>query len=116
MPNPPQGRPALQTLFGACALALGGALVFLVFRPAGRPAQAASFTSSAECAACHAEVYGEWQASWHSRAWTDPDVLALSNDFANSDCIDCHAPRPVFETGVGQRVLPRSSRRAEGVD
>ena len=37
-------------------------------------------------------------------------------NFANKDCIDCHAPRPVFETGIGQRVLPRTSRRSEGVD
>jgi hypothetical protein len=43
-------------------------------------------------------------------------VRALSNDFANADCIDCHAPRPVFETGIGKRVLPRASRRSEGVD
>lgn len=97
-------------------LALGGALTMLVFRDPPPAAAARSFQSSDECAACHAEVAAEWQASWHSRAWTDPDVLALSNDFANTDCIDCHAPRPVFETGIGKRVLPRSSRRAEGVD
>lgn len=74
------------------------------------------FTSSAQCQTCHAEVYAEWSVSWHAQAWTDPEVRLLSNDFRNSDCIDCHAPRPVFETGVGQRVLPRSARQAEGVD
>jgi len=46
----------------------------------------------------------------------DNFVLALSENFSNTDCIDCHAPRPVFYTGIGNRVLPRSSRRAEGVD
>ena len=68
--------------------------------------------------ACHEEVFAEWQDSWHARSWTDPDVRApsQSNNFLNKDCIDCHAPRPVFETGVGNRVLPRSSRRSEGVD
>lgn len=105
-----------RTLAGLLVLGLGGGLLFAVLRPPPPPAEARVFTSSEQCAACHAEVYGEWRNSWHSRSWTDPDVLALSNDFANTDCIDCHAPRPVFETGVGQRVLPRSARRAEGVD
>lgn len=76
----------------------------------------ARFESSVECRDCHAEVYGEWEGSWHARSWTDPDVRSLSDDFQNGDCIDCHAPRPVFETGVGERVLPRTARRAEGVD
>jgi hypothetical protein len=87
-----------------------------VFRPPAAPAPARSFASSKQCAECHAEAYAEWESSWHALAWEDPEVRLLSNDFANTDCIDCHAPRPVFETGVGKRVLPRASRRAEGVD
>lgn len=77
-----------------------------------------TWTSSRQCMSCHEEVFAEWQDSWHARSWTDPDVRApsQSNNFQNKDCIDCHAPRPVFETGVGNRVLPRSSRRSEGVD
>jgi hypothetical protein len=43
-------------------------------------------------------------------------VRKLSNDFSNTDCIDCHAPQPIFETGVGNRVLPRTTRQVEGVD
>src|SRR5690349_4956978 len=91
-------------------------LLALIYQSPPAPAQSRAFLSSEQCAACHAQVFAEWKESWHSRSWSDPDVLALSNDFANSDCIDCHAPRPVFETGIGQRVLPRTTRRAEGVD
>ncbi|HTF89124.1 MAG TPA: multiheme c-type cytochrome [Planctomycetota bacterium] len=109
-------RISLRQFSGFVLLGLGAAVTFFVFRPVEAPAESRVFTSSDQCAACHATVFAEWQQSWHSRAWEDPDVQALSNDFANTDCIDCHAPRPVFETGVGQRVLPRSSRRAEGVD
>ena len=65
---------------------------------------------------CHAEPYAEWEASQHAISWTNPRVRFLSNDFANQDCIDCHAPRPVFVTGIGERVLPRTARRHEGVD
>lgn len=107
-----------RTLAGAVVLVLGAAALWAVF--AGGPKADASppraFTSSEQCRECHADAYAEWADSWHSRAWSDPEVRALSNDFANADCIDCHASQPVFETGVGRRVLPRASRRGEGVD
>lgn len=105
-----------RALLGLVVLVLAAAAVFAVFRPGVPEAAPTVFRSSSECRDCHAEVYGEWEGSWHAQSWTDPDVRALSNDFANTDCIDCHAPRPVFETGVDQRVLPRVARRQEGVD
>jgi hypothetical protein len=106
-----------RLLAGLVLLAATAALLFAVFRAPPSAAEPRAFTSSSECQQCHARVYAEWEGSWHARAWTDPDVRALSNDFANADCIDCHAPRrPVLETGLGNRVLPRSARRAEGVD
>lgn len=97
-------------------LALAGWALASVFAPPPAAAPAREFVSSTQCRECHAQPFAEWESSWHAQAWTDPDVRALSNDFANTDCIDCHAPLPVFETGLGQRVLPRASRRAEGVD
>ncbi len=106
----------LRSLAGLLVVALAGWLVVSLSR-SGAPAQpAAAFTSSMQCRECHAVQYAEWESSWHARAWTDEDVRALSFDFANKDCIDCHAPRPVFETGIGNRVLPRSFRQTEGVD
>jgi hypothetical protein len=68
------------------------------------------------CGDCHAEVYREWEASWHARSWTEPEVRRLSNDFANVECLACHAPRPVFETGLAERVLPRDAFFSDGVD
>jgi len=101
---------------GVIVVGLGAWALAAVFAPPEPAAPARAFTSSRQCAQCHAQVFAEWRESWHARSWDDPDVRALSNDFSNTDCIDCHAPRPVFETGIGQRVLPRSSRRSEGVD
>jgi hypothetical protein len=72
--------------------------------------------SSQQCAQCHAQVFDEWKVSWHAQAFTDADVRAQTNDFANKDCIDCHAPQPVLSTALGDRVLPRATRRIEGVD
>lgn len=74
------------------------------------------WVSSQQCAECHQQIWDEWASSPHANSWNNEDVRAQSDQFANKDCIDCHAPRPVFETGVGERVLPRSARRAEGVD
>lgn len=109
-------QTSIRIFAGLLVSAVAALALYQVFQPPAAPAEARQFTSSMDCAQCHAEPFREWQDSWHSRSWTDPDVRALSNDFANTDCIDCHAPRPVFETGLANRVLPRAARRAEGVD
>ena len=101
---------------GLLALTSAGLLWALFVEPEPPPAPARAFESSRQCAECHAQVYAEWETSGHAQAWTNPEVRAQSNDFQNADCIDCHAPRPILETGLGQRVLPRSTRRVEGVD
>ena len=112
----------MKTLLG-CILALCGAwFLFSVYRSEPEwdeiesPAGPRVFTSSRECQECHAEVYAEWEGSQHAMSWNNPAVRERSNDFSNQDCIDCHAPRPIFVTGVGERVLPRATRRSEGVD
>ena len=76
----------------------------------------AEWVSSEQCRECHTQIWDEWASSPHANSWLNEDVRVQSDQFANKDCIDCHAPRPVFETGLGERVLPRSARRAEGVD
>ena len=107
---------AMRILTGLVVLVITGWILKAVFGPGAPEAPPRSFTSSQECKQCHEEVFAEWTESWHSKSWVDPDVLSLSNNFSNTDCIACHAPRPVFETGVDMRVLPRFSRRSEGVD
>lgn len=106
----------MKQLAGLIVLALAAWLLLALFGPTPAPASALQFTSSQQCRECHVEVYAEWEQSWHARSWIDEDVREQSKDFADTNCIDCHAPRPVFETGIGQRVLPRTSRRVEGVD
>jgi len=109
---------AARATTAVLAVVASAALLVSIFRPMPATSRESSlaFSSSAQCRSCHPREYAEWESSWHAQAWNDADVRALSNDFANTDCIDCHAPLPVFETGIGKRVLPRSSRRAEGVD
>ncbi|MCB9904275.1 MAG: hypothetical protein H6831_07700 [Planctomycetes bacterium] len=106
----------VRAVLGLLVVVLGGWLATMVFQKPTEAQPPREFTSSRQCMECHAEVYAEWETSWHAQSWIDPDVRALSNDFANTDCIDCHAPRPIFESGIGKRVLPRAARRSEGVD
>lgn len=113
-----------RRILGCALLLAGGWLGYRLFVAAppdgeagnGGAGGASVWHSSSQCQSCHEQVHGEWKESWHAQSWIDPEVRLLSSDFANADCIDCHAPRPVFETGIGQRVLPRSVRRVEGVD
>ena len=108
----------MRALLGALVLGLGAWALVAVFSEPPAESPPTTWTSSFECIECHAAVGREWQESWHAQSWTDPLVRApdQSNDFANTDCIDCHAPRGVFATGIGQRVLPRNVRQVEGVD
>jgi hypothetical protein len=73
------------------------------------------FTSSEQCKACHEDVYAEWRSSHHAIAYTNPEVRKLSDDFRNKECQACHLPRPILETGLGRRPLPRYDRPNEGV-
>ncbi len=100
----------------ALLLAAGGCLVlFLALRPEPA-APAIEIASSRQCLECHADVAAEWEASHHAIAFTNPEVVALSQDFRNEECLACHAPRPVLDFAPGQRVLARSTDRALGVD
>lgn len=110
-------RDLARRTLGGVALILGAVSLWAVLRtPSAAAVAPRPFTSSEQCKECHAQEYVEWSTSWHAQSWSDPEVRTLSNEFANTDCIDCHAPQPVFETGIGVRVLPRSARRGEGVD
>jgi hypothetical protein len=74
--------------------------------------------SSKDCRPCHEEVYREWEQSHHRISYTNPEVQLLSTGFQGEglDCLPCHLPRPVPETGFGVRPLERAVRHDEGVD
>jgi hypothetical protein len=106
-----------RTLAGLTLLVLGLWFAWtLLESPAPEPAPPTEFTSAAQCGECHPQQHDEWRASWHGRSWIDPEFIRLSNQRENTDCIDCHAPRPVFITGLENRVILRSYNRNEGVD
>lgn len=101
----------LSLLIALCGIAF---LIKIVIPPSN--AEPLRLLSSAQCLDCHAGVAEEWQASHHKFAYENPEVRKLSNDFANQECIACHAPRPVLGFEPGERVLARQSERGLGVD
>jgi hypothetical protein len=107
---------SLRPILGLLVLCATGWLLFVLLRSEPAVAQTTAWTSSEQCASCHPDAFETWQRSEHANAWTGHAVRAQSNDFANQDCIDCHAPQPVFSFALGERVLGRATRRPEGVD
>lgn len=111
----------MRIVLGICLLLLASWFLSALL---GTPEEQAAaqgpteWISSAQCAECHRQIYDEWKDSPHANSWNNEDVRApsQSDNFAKKDCIDCHAPAPVFETGLGERVQPRPARRSEGVD
>ena len=69
---------------------------------------------SAFCADCHPADFAEHQANTHGRAFTDEEVRMATGRFSQADCIICHTPRPVFETGIGQNPIRRYFGLEEG--
>lgn len=106
----------VRAIAGVLVLALGAWALVSIYRTPEVIQEPVAWESSNQCSECHTEAFTEWKGSWHAQSWTDVEVRKLSQDFATTDCIDCHAPQPVFETGIGNRVLPRATRRIEGVD
>ena len=111
-------------------LAVLATLLFVIGRDADAPAPLVTGTvdataafvpgGPATCLPCHEQVVAEWRDSMHAAAFTDPQVRApdQADDFRKTECLPCHAPRPLFEHGIepGARVLARVERRADGVD
>lgn len=59
------------------------------------------------CAECHPAIYAEHERSTHGRAFTDNEVRLATGRFDHGDCIVCHTPRPIFETGIGMNPRRR---------
>lgn len=103
-----------------CVVALGG-IVASSFVPHGADQQGADAAQSgaltnADCQRCHQAVYEEWRGSMHAVSWTSPDVQAAFQHFGHDrKCESCHAPVPIFQTGIDKPVEFRKLHREEGV-
>lgn len=69
---------------------------------------------SSFCATCHPTIYAEHEQSTHGRAFSDEEVRLATARFSHQDCIICHTPRPIFETGLGMNPIRRHHGLEEG--
>ena len=66
------------------------------------------------CASCHPSQYAEHEQNTHGRAFSDEEVRLATARFSQQDCIICHTPRPIFETGIGMNPMRRMYDLEEG--
>jgi hypothetical protein len=81
------------------------------------PEPAGAAMTQEDCRRCHAAVWNEWRASFHSRSFSDPNVQAAFQHFGfDRKCQTCHAPQPVLATGLAEEVELRERDRPSGVN
>jgi HEAT repeat protein len=90
------------------------ARIAAVVSSAAAPAPRPDVMESRFCAGCHPTIYAEHEQSTHGRAFTDAEVRLATGRFSIGDCIVCHTPRPIFETGVGLNPTRRHHGLTEG--
>jgi hypothetical protein len=76
---------------------------------------AVDWNNHESCKECHADIYKEWESTRHAQAWKSPQFAAQSQNKTKADCLPCHAPKPVFETGIGKECVLRDDNRDAGV-
>jgi len=99
--------PAVQTAGSDASRAPRGVAL-------GSLAHEQAVMKSTYCAECHADIYAEHEQTTHGRAFTDEEVRLATGRFSQGDCIVCHTPRPIFETGIGQNPARRWFDLEEG--
>jgi hypothetical protein len=67
------------------------------------------------CKPCHEDIYKEWESTRHAKTWTSKEFTAQSQNRTKADCLPCHAPKPIFETGIGKECVLRDDNRDAGV-
>lgn len=94
--------------------------------PDGRPVAAASSSDaerrarldevmrSTSCAKCHPAIYAEHMENTHGLAFVDPEARLATREFRRENCVRCHTPRPIFETGLGMVPIERHHDLEEG--
>ena len=107
----------------AAALVCLGAfavLIAVVVTPRGKNTSqtiTGNSTDTSDCRRCHEQVWHEWQASYHSRAFSDDRVQAAFQHFGfDRRCQSCHAPVRQLVMEVNATIELRESDQATGVD
>jgi len=69
---------------------------------------------STYCARCHPAIWAEHAENTHGRAFVDPEARIATRNMARADCVRCHTPRPITQTGIGRTPIARKHNLDEG--
>lgn len=81
---------------------------------AARRARLDEVMKSSFCATCHPADYAEHMQNTHGLAFVDEEARLATREFRRENCIRCHTPRPVAETGIGMTPIERHTDLEEG--
>jgi len=104
----------LSVVIGACESTSAPMRSTMTVGDLGTQAHRDRVMTSRFCGECHPAIYAEHAENTHGRAFTDPEPRLATGRFAQGDCIRCHTPRPIFETGIGQNPIRRYHNLEEG--
>jgi len=79
-------------------------------------AQKVDFNDYKSCKACHDDIYKEWETTRHSVSWTNEDYKNQTKGYTKQDCLNCHAPKPLFEVGLGKEPVLRDNDHPGGIN
>ena len=68
------------------------------------------------CKMCHKKIYDDWKESYHGKAWTDERFKNTTKNYEKKECLACHAPEPMFETGLTKDPELRFDYQEEGIN
>lgn len=77
---------------------------------------AVNWDDNKSCQECHPEIYKEWETTRHAKGWTSKQFTVQSKKRTKKECLSCHAPKPIFETGIGKETVVRDQDRESGVN
>ncbi|MFC1585392.1 multiheme c-type cytochrome [Fibrobacterota bacterium] len=97
-----------KLIYGFCC----GLLITPFFAFAG----GVDWNNNESCKECHPKIFKEWKTTRHSKAWVSKQFTAQSQKRTKQDCLPCHAPKPLFESGIGKDLVLREKDRESGVN
>ncbi len=68
------------------------------------------------CANCHTNIAQQWERSAHAMAWSDPEFIRETEERSITDCLPCHASRPLLEQPPGDPAQLRDHQRHFGIE
>jgi len=101
------------------AVVLGGVMVALALTasvPLGQEKQEKVPRVRGRCQVCHRDEALEWSKSAHAKAWTSETFAQTTSNRQQKECLHCHAPDRILETGFGKEPTLRAEMVELGVD